>query len=863
MKSISIGFKPSKTFIAVSLATSAIFANNALGASCDNINTYPNFPQVDWQGNPSHASGGDLMQHEGNAYKAKWYTSSIPGSDNTWQFEHSCGNVTDPTDPTDPTIPTEPSDPKLGILCKDYTLWSQGDVAKAGDVFVNDEYIAYAAKWETSSRPGSDDTWVWEVNCDGTAQGTAPLLSLPNASDPVNLEMPGWPSDFVVASPSSAAPAQTTASVINSADLTDITKLTNDFVALIQLAAQAGTSSVILQSNVLDNITQDKGVSLGAISVKQALTDALATTNTSSINVADIEALSDDAAGWAQAQNLIMSSLAPNATFGWSLSIGTFAYDTHSGKRSVWDAASKATADLLDTLSLYKGTTKADFIAFTKSSSSASLTNDQWHNALEYVKQVTDFVQAPALLSSVPTAQATTYFMGNTLGESNIRKAAHSNIFAILFDTDSTDLTDKIARYQNSPVPLYYIGTPANVTSLTSIASLNNDLTNAETVMDSEVFLYETPNSTWVPSTIYKWADFLTGLNSMHNVGVAGEKFWLIDETKDDATNALYAKVAIAAFLSQSMQETIRFDACDENNWSEVKYGAAVDYPMTASCGQLGQKYADYGTHPVTGNDHPYSCPRDDKMEQTATTHAKWYGAPAPIFVAPDAVLEEQGLLVNGKVGRWTNAGHCNTVPTAIDTSKQVYEREECKQYVGQKAGSFIWDGSDQSVQGCGWWGRGVIQTTGRQNFGTLNHFVGRSHVDPDTIGTTVDGVTVAAAPDSPLYADLDLCSNPGLVCSSEEHKEIKWIAGLFFWVNSVQAYNNEGGPYADWNYYTELKKYVDGGLQGTAFVDAVSGIVNRGCPDDHCPVSGEVHAIEERRANFKLVLQKLGLNPL
>ncbi|HBY88106.1 MAG TPA: chitodextrinase, partial [Colwellia sp.] len=190
------------------------------------------------------------------------------------------------------------------------------------------------------------------------------------------------------------------------------------------------------------------------------------------------------------------------------------------------------------------------------------------------------------------------------------------------------------------------------------------------------------------------------------------------------------------------------------------------------------------------------------------------------------------------------------------------FEREECKQYVGQKAGSFIWDGSDESVQGCGWWGRGVIQTTGRQNFGTLNHFVGRSHVDPDTIGTTIDGTTVEAAPDSPLYADLDLCSNPGLICSSEEHKEIKWIAGLFFWVSSVQAYDNEGGPYADWNYHAELKKYVDGGMVGTAFVDAVSGIVNRGCPDDHCPVSGEVHAIEERRANFKLVLEKLGLNP-
>ena len=84
----------------------------------------------------------------------------------------------------------------------------------------------------------------------------------------------------------------------------------------------------------------------------------------------------------------------------------------------------------------------------------------------------------------------------------------------------------------------------------------------------------------------------------------------------------------------------------------------------------------------------------------------------------------------------------------------------------------------------------------------------------------------------------------------------------MFFWVSSVQAYENEGGPYEGWDYYAELKKYVDDGMVGTEFVDAVSGIVNRGCPDDHCPVSGEVHAIEERRAGFKLVLQKLGLNP-
>ena len=31
-----------------------------------------------------------------------------------------------------------------------------------------------------------------------------------------------------------------------------------------------------------------------------------------------------------------------------------------------------------------------------------------------------------------------------------------------------------------------------------------------------------------------------------------------------------------------------------------------------------------------------------------------------------------------------------------------------------------------------------------------------------------------------PLYADLDLCSNPELVCSTQEHKEIIFSLNLF-----------------------------------------------------------------------------------
>ena len=346
-------FKPSKTFIAVSLAVSTIISTSALAVqSCEGINTYPDFQGVDWQGNPDHARTGDLMQFNGTAYTAKWHTKSTPGSDGSWEFKHECGDSTTPPDPTPDGI------------CKDYTVWTQGKKALAGDILVNDNFIAYTAKWETLSRPGSDDTWTWKVNCDGTPQGTAPLLSLPNAKDPVNLKVNGWPSDFVVSSPSSAMPDTFIINAINSADLSDIAKLASDFVSLIQTAKQAGTSSIIIQSNVLDNITADKGASLGVIAVKEALNTALTTTNTSNISTNDINALSDTAKGWAQAQNLIMSSLAPSATFGWSLSIGDFSYATHSGKRSVWNAASKATSDLLANLSLYKGVTKADFYCF-------------------------------------------------------------------------------------------------------------------------------------------------------------------------------------------------------------------------------------------------------------------------------------------------------------------------------------------------------------------------------------------------------------------------------------------------------------------------------------------------------------------
>ena len=46
----------------------------------------------------------------------------------------------------------------------------------------------------------------------------------------------------------------------------------------------------------------------------------------------------------------------------------------------------------------------------------------------------------------------------------------------------------------------------------------------------------------------------------------------------------------------------------------------------------------------------------------------------------------------------------------------------------------------------------------------------------------------------------------------------------MFYWVSSLQSYDDDG-----WNYLDNLKKFVKGGMRNETFIDAVSGIVNRG----------------------------------
>jgi len=343
----------------------------------------------------------------------------------------------------------------------------------------------------------------------------------------------------------------------------------------------------------------------------------------------------------------------------------------------------------------------------------------------------------------------------------------------------------------------FYSLSDNSIISNTGTAAVEETFLAMKTAIDERLFLYETPLMQWVPSTVYRFDGFFTGMQIMHSEGVAGGKLYM----GGDCDHChMYGLVNVAAFLAQAMKETIRYDACDENSWDRV--GSDLMYPLSNACGQLGQSYQDY--HCSEEEKH-MECEVDPQMTITAVTNAKWWGAPGPLKCGPKSLYPQTGY--------WDFNYVCDDI--------WAVPPKTCDEYEGQQGGGAVNDepypnGANRTdVEGCCWWGRGVIQTSGVCNFGKLNYFLGKRAAD--------DGR-------ESRYPDIDFCKDPEVICSSQEHSELKWIAGFFYWINEVQSYD-EG----DWNYINELHSYVDGGMVGDAFINAVSGIVNRGC---HNPVS-------------------------
>jgi len=352
----------------------------------------------------------------------------------------------------------------------------------------------------------------------------------------------------------------------------------------------------------------------------------------------------------------------------------------------------------------------------------------------------------------------------------------------------------------------------------------------------------------------------------MASKGVGTLKLWL-----GEGSQHTYGLVNIAAFLAQCMQETIQYNACDENNWSDkaviAKHGGAA-YSATSACGQLHQSYQDYtcSAEEDTLAGGKMACDADPDMEMRAETQAKWYGAPGKLFCAPKSKVP--------KAPRWDSGGWCAqkggwgyVEPIADDAPlddywESVNKGEKCKDYSGQKAGQWKFEGEGcengscpsskmplfgkpigrTDVEGCCWWGRGVIQTTGVCNFGKLNYYMGKRAAD--------DGRQA-------LFPKVDFCKNPGAICEKGGPGELKWIAGFFYWLNSVQPYDRGG-----WNYLDNLKQWVDGGMKksDTGFINGASGIVNRGCHNPPNCNTGSLHGGPARIKNFEKVLAAMGI---
>jgi hypothetical protein len=190
-------------------------------------------------------------------------------------------------------------------------------------------------------------------------------------------------------------------------------------------------------------------------------------------------------------------------------------------------------------------------------------------------------------------------------------------------------------------------------------------------LISSQLLISETPQSTWVASTVYNAADLekairgaQAGIGDLSLIGYG-----------------IQGKLNVAAFLAQAMKETIRYDVCDENSWDLVN-GV---YPASNACGQLGQSYQDYT---CSSAEKVMECPLDPTMEATAATNAKWWGAPPPLSAGPKS---KTGTLTPG----WDAGVGCGS---------------SCNLYSGQQGGAWRTGSNPNSAgrtdtENCVWWG--------------------------------------------------------------------------------------------------------------------------------------------------------------
>jgi len=145
-------------------------------------------------------------------------------------------------------------------------------------------------------------------------------------------------------------------------------------------------------------------------------------------------------------------------------------------------------------------------------------------------------------------------------------------------------------------------------------------------------------------------------------------------------------------------------------------------------------------------------------------------------------------------------------------------------------------------VQGCCWWGRGSMQmgTKGTCLYGKLNYHLGKAKAQRDG---------------EAMFPNVDFCNDPGQICAGFDSIPLRWISGLYHWMENVQKYDRGG-----FNYKSELVRYVNGGLTNTEFFDRAANIHVLGCHTTDCSSSRSLTDMDARLRAFETVMSLFGL---
>ena len=321
------------------------------------------------------------------------------------------------------------------------------------------------------------------------------------------------------------------------------------------------------------------------------------------------------------------------------------------------------------------------------------------------------------------------------------------------------------------------------------------------------VFRSYTSQGIAFPSTRYTYSGLMKSLREMaftgipYNDPVNNKEQRFLFYLGYEEEKLLYGQVNVAAFLANAVVESIQYDTCDEFNWDQV----SGRYAISNSCGQNFRSYQDeLCTNP---NEVDMSCAVDTSMEVTsATSNVGREGKEPPPFIC------QPKADVNDYPGYWDTAS--GTVLDGMSFSNTLGRVD---------------------TEGCCWWGRGSLLTRGVCNIGKLNYYLGKRAFD-------LRGEA--------RFQTIDFCADPEATCASESSTEdMRWITGMFEWVERIQSYDD-----TEWNYLDQLKKFVDRGMNDDDFISSVSSIVTRGCPSSSCSNS-RILMEEERKENFQKIM--------